>query len=215
MEREQKIQFTRGQNAEKLFAQERLLRRLDQILLKRFPLHPSHFWFPVSETFKPVGFHTIIPTDLIFYQTVLIAQMQQLPSKTQQRFSVFGTCFDVSNIIISHYQCVEKIYRTIGIYNYSHTMSLSTKLSTMFSPKDFVPDSLKSHVVYQFTCASCGALCIGETNRHFNTRVNEHLFRDKNPTSSNISALQKTAGISVIFLVLRFSIMLALILNLK
>ena len=29
------------------------------------------------------------------------------------------------------------------------------KLSTMFSPKDFIPDSLKSRVVYQFTCASC------------------------------------------------------------
>ena len=53
------------------------------------------------------------------------------------------------------------------------------KLSTMFSPKDFIPDSLKSRVVYQFTCASCGARYIGETNRHFNTRVNEHLFRDK------------------------------------
>ena len=54
------------------------------------------------------------------------------------------------------------------------------KLCTMFSPKDFIPDSLKSRVVYQFTCASCGARYIGETNRHFNTRVNEHLFRDKN-----------------------------------
>ena len=50
----------------------------------------------------------------------------------------------------------------------------------MFSPKDFVPDSLKSCVVYQFTCASCAARYIGETNRHFNTRVNEHLFHDKN-----------------------------------
>ena len=49
----------------------------------------------------------------------------------------------------------------------------------MFSPKDFVPDALKSHVVYQFTCASCGARYISETNRHFNTRVNEHLFWDK------------------------------------
>ena len=53
------------------------------------------------------------------------------------------------------------------------------KLSTMFSPKDFIPDSLKSSVVYQFTCASCGVRYIGETNRHFNTRFNEHLFRDK------------------------------------
>ena len=50
----------------------------------------------------------------------------------------------------------------------------------MFSPKDFVPDSLKSRVVYQSTCASSGVRYIGETNRHFNTRVNEHLFRDKN-----------------------------------
>ena len=54
------------------------------------------------------------------------------------------------------------------------------KLSTMLSPKDFIPDSLKSRVVYQFTCASCGVRYIGETNRHFNTRVNEYLFRDKN-----------------------------------
>ena len=46
----------------------------------------------------------------------------------------------------------------------------------MFSPKDFIPESLKSRVVYQFTCASCGACYIGETNRHFHTRVNEHLF---------------------------------------
>ena len=88
----------------------------------------------------------------------------------------------------------------------------------MFSPKDFVPDSLKSRVVYQFTCASCGVRYIGETNRHFNTRVNEHLFRDKNShisTFLNILVLLKVVGISVISLVLRFSIMPALTLNLK
>ena len=43
------------------------------------------------------------------------------------------------------------------------------KLSTMFSPKDFIPDSLKSRVVYQFTCTSYGVRYIGETNRHFHT----------------------------------------------
>ena len=56
-------------------------------------------------------------------QTVLIAQMQQLFLKTQ-RFSVFGTHFDVSNIIIRHYKCIEKICKMIGIYNYSYTMNL-------------------------------------------------------------------------------------------
>ena len=54
------------------------------------------------------------------------------------------------------------------------------KLCSIFSPKDFIPDSLKSRVVYKFTCAGCGARYVGETNRHFYTRVNEHLFRDKN-----------------------------------
>ena len=53
----------------------------------------------------------------------------------------------------------------------------------MFSPNDCVP--LKSSVVYQFTCASCGARYIGETNRHFHARVNEHLFRE---TFTHLSA---------------------------
>ena len=54
----------------------------------------------------------------MFYQTVLLAQMKmKKKKKTQQRFSVFGTCFDVSNIIISHYECTVKIYKIVGIYN--------------------------------------------------------------------------------------------------
>ena len=72
----------------------------------------------------------------------------------------------------------------------------------MFSPKDLVPDSLKSRVVYQFTFASCGTRYIGETNIGILTHVSMSIsFGTKIPTFSNISVLQKTAGISVIFLV--------------
>ena len=67
--------------------------------------------------------HVVRAISESLYQTVLIAQMQQLSLKTQQRFSVFGTYFDVSNIIIRHYKCIEKIYKVIGIYNYSYTMN--------------------------------------------------------------------------------------------
>ena len=49
------------------------------------------------------------------------------------------------------------------------------KLSAMFSPKDFIPDSLKSRVVYQFTCASCGARYIGDKNSH----IFKHLSASK------------------------------------
>ena len=54
------------------------------------------------------------------------------------------------------------------------------KLCNIFSPKHFIPDSLKSRVVYKFTCAGCGARSVGETNRCFYTLVNKHLFRDTN-----------------------------------
>ena len=34
-------------------------------------------------------------------------------------------------------------------------------------------------VVYQLTCAGCNSRYIGETSRHFATRVKEHLSTDK------------------------------------
>jgi len=36
-------------------------------------------------------------------------------------------------------------------------------------------DSLRSKVVYQFTCVRCGGVYTGETIRHFSTRMTEHL----------------------------------------
>ena len=39
---------------------------------------------------------------------------------------------------------------------------------------------LRSLVIYKFSCAGCSACYIGETNRHFATRIREHLASDKN-----------------------------------
>ena len=47
------------------------------------------------------------------------------------------------------------------------------------SVKDSIPRDLRSLVVYKFTCARCKACYIGETRRHFMTRVREHLKGDK------------------------------------
>ena len=38
---------------------------------------------------------------------------------------------------------------------------------------------LRSRVTYKFSCADCSACYIGETNRHFATRIREHLAPDK------------------------------------
>ena len=53
------------------------------------------------------------------------------------------------------------------------------KIGRYFSTKDHVPKCLINHVVYHFKCAGCNACYVGETSRHFLTRINEHLFTDK------------------------------------
>ena len=55
----------------------------------------------------------------------------------------------------------------------------SFKIKNMFSFKDRTPDALKSMVVYQFICAGCNSCYIGETSRHFSTRIKEHTVSDK------------------------------------
>ena len=56
----------------------------------------------------------------------------------------------------------------------------SFKIKNMFSFKDRTPDALTSMVVYQFICAGCNSCYIGETSRHFTTRIKEHTVSDKN-----------------------------------
>ena len=47
-------------------------------------------------------------------------------------------------------------------------------VGSFFRYKDLVPDSVRSNIVYQYKCAQCDATYIGETTRHFSTRVAEH-----------------------------------------
>ena len=55
----------------------------------------------------------------------------------------------------------------------------SFKIKNYFSYKDPVPDDLKCFLVYKFFCASCSSSCIGETCRHFKTRIEEHIKVNK------------------------------------
>ena len=52
------------------------------------------------------------------------------------------------------------------------------KIKNYFSYKDPIPNDLKSFLVYKFTCASCSSSYIGETCRHFKTRIEEHIKKD-------------------------------------
>ena len=49
----------------------------------------------------------------------------------------------------------------------------SFKIKSYFSYNDPIPNDLKSFLVYKFTCANCSSSYIGETCRHFKTRIEE------------------------------------------
>ena len=48
-------------------------------------------------------------------------------------------------------------------------------IGKMFPYKDCVPSSLRSNVVYKFQCSVCNSTYIGETIRHYKTRISEHM----------------------------------------
>ena len=49
----------------------------------------------------------------------------------------------------------------------------------MFGMKDPIPRGLRTGVVEKFVCAGCNACYVGETTRHFSTRVREDMFSDR------------------------------------
>ena len=54
------------------------------------------------------------------------------------------------------------------------------KLMSSFSTKDKCPESLKSYVVYKFSCAGCNSCYVGHTTHHLNTRIDQHFRTDVN-----------------------------------
>ena len=54
----------------------------------------------------------------------------------------------------------------------------SCKIKNYFAYKDPIPNYLKSFLVYKFTSASCSSSYIGETCRHFKTRIEEHIKKE-------------------------------------
>ena len=46
----------------------------------------------------------------------------------------------------------------------------NNRLKNYSRSKEFVPETLRSNLIYKFSCGSC----IGKTYRHFKVRVSEH-----------------------------------------
>jgi hypothetical protein len=76
----------------------------------------------------------------------------------------------------------DKLHRLINTYCKGISVKLvftSLKVGSFFCTKDNFPKGLRSGVIYKFNCAGCNASYIGETSRHFNTRIEDHLGKDR------------------------------------
>ena len=62
------------------------------------------------------------------------------------------------------------------------TVFTSFKINNYFSTKDKTPYFSKSFLVHKFVSARCNSSYIGETCRHFKTRIDEHVKKTKNLT---------------------------------
>ena len=69
----------------------------------------------------------------------------------------------------------------------------TNRLKHFFRFKDKIPETLRSSLIYKFTCGSCNASYIGKTFRHMKVRVSEH--RGVSPRTGK--ALQGTMSTSV------------------
>ena len=51
----------------------------------------------------------------------------------------------------------------------------NNRLKTFLRFKDRVPNNVRSHLLYRYTCDGCNAIYIGKTRRHYLVRIFEHL----------------------------------------
>ena len=98
--------------------------------------------------------------------------------------SISTVCLKNSNsnsevtFFVSIYGCyIMDIHRSIlSASRDIRLVSTTFKIKNLFNVKDAVPEGLRTRVAYKFSCASCNACYVGETSRHFSTRVREHLI---------------------------------------
>jgi hypothetical protein len=78
-------------------------------------------------------------------------------------------------VYISVHNLVKFLLLLIHIFPYVLFSVPLVAFLVFFLFKDRIPITLRSHVVYQFTCQCCSALYVGQTRRHIHTSISEHM----------------------------------------
>ena len=75
--------------------------------------------------------------------------------------------------------CLFRFSNFLGENGASFQITNYFYFNNCFSTKDKTPNFLKSFLVYKLVCARWNYCYIGETCRHFKTRIDEHVKKDK------------------------------------
>ena len=102
--------------------------------------------------------------------------------KTDTRFFKLPYICKYSNIAQKKIQNLVKIFWKGVVVKVVLT---PFEISYRFSYKDPLALHLQSFIAYKFICANFRVCYMGETTRHFITRINEHLQKDAKPDIFN------------------------------
>ena len=116
---------------------------------------------------KPLENNTEVKTDTRFFKLPYIGKYPNIAQKKIQKL-------------------VKTLFKGIDV----KVVLTPFKISNKFSHKDPLPFHLQSLIVYKSACANCKVCYVGETTRHFITRINEHLQKDA--TSNIFKHLQES-----------------------
>ena len=114
-----------------------------------------------------------IAINLIFNHNPNLSQLKDAPEVHYFKLPYIGN--------LSHHikKKLSKLCKEFCNENFNVKLVFNSfKIKNYFSYKDPIPDDLKSFLVYKFTYASCSSSYIGETCRHFKTRIEEHIKKD-------------------------------------
>ena len=92
--------------------------------------------------------------------------------KQIQHFSSYHTLANIAQ------KKIQNLVKTSCKGTYVKVLLTPFKISNKFPYKDPLPFHLPSFIVHKFVCANCKVCYVGETTRHFITRINEHLQKD-------------------------------------
>lgn len=104
--------------------------------------------------------------------------------------------FDISSCILLPYikNLSDNISRTIKKTSLKLIYTIPKKLDKLIKRgKDKLSKTDKTDIVYKIDCNKCDATYIGQTKRHLNTRIKEHINNIKVHTSNhNVISKHKT-----------------------